>query len=240
MAHHRPVRLLAAFLSVLLSALPAWPHDDAVPPLAERFLGRVETPLTSYRSTRRLHARNERFGAEGWLEAEVLLEPGVGLTYQVLREGGSAYVRNRVLRKALQAEQELIAGGRVRQASFTLENYRFAEADVPPTGDGLAFVLLRPLRRDPLLVDGLMALDDEADLVRVEGRLSKNPSFWTTGVRVIRRYGRVGGVRVPLWLETTASVRIAGASRMRIDYAYEDVNGQPVGEPAAGEPSGHP
>jgi hypothetical protein len=66
---------------------------------------------------------------------------------------------------------------------------------------------------------------EDADLVRVEGRLAKNPSFWTTRVDVVRRYERRSGIRVPVRLDTTAQIRVAGASTMSVVYDYEMVNG---------------
>ena len=64
--------------------------------------------------------------------------------------------------------------------------------------------------------------------VRIEGRLAASPSFWTRRVDIVRRYGRVGGVRVPLGVESVAQVRIAGLSELTMTYQYEMVNGQPV------------
>jgi len=71
----------------------------------------------------------------------------------------------------------------------------------------------------------------DADLVRVQGRFVKNPSFWTTRVDVVRHYGRVAGVRVPVRMETTARIRFAGDSTMVMTYDYESVNGQVVSAP---------
>ncbi len=45
---------------------------------------------------------------------------------------------------------------------------------------------------------------------------------------VVRRYGRVAGVRVPLSLESVAQVLVAGRSSMSMTYQYEMVNGAPV------------
>jgi hypothetical protein len=62
----------------------------------------------------------------------------------------------------------------------------------------------------------------------VEGRLSKNPSFWTTLVNVIRHYARIDGVRVPIATESTAKVKFAGVSYLDVQYEYETINGRPV------------
>ena len=45
---------------------------------------------------------------------------------------------------------------------------------------------------------------------------------------IIRSYGRVAGVRVPLSVESVAQVRIAGPSAMTMTYRNEMVNGRPV------------
>ncbi len=66
------------------------------------------------------------------------------------------------------------------------------------------------------------------ELLRVEGRLAKNPSFWTSLVNVIRDFTRIDGVRVPVSTESIAKLKFAGLSRMQVEYEYESVNGRPV------------
>ncbi len=56
----------------------------------------------------------------------------------------------------------------------------------------------------------------------------KKPSFWTTRVDVVRQYGRVAGIRVPVRLDTTAHVRFAGLSTMSMTYDYQSINGKNV------------
>ena len=76
------------------------------------------------------------------------------------------------------------------------------------------------------MIDGAVFItSDDADLVRVEGRMAKNPSFWTTRVNLVRRYDRIGGVRVPVRLDSTAQIRFAGESTLSMVYDYESVNG---------------
>jgi hypothetical protein len=65
--------------------------------------------------------------------------------------------------------------------------------------------------------------------VRVEGRLAKNPSFWTKRVDVVRRYERLSGVRVPTRLDSVAQIRFAGTSTFSMTFEYEMVNGLAVG-----------
>ena len=107
-----------------------------------------------------------------------------------LAEGGSDYILTKVLRLILEGEQESVARGDAARSALTLDNYDM-------------------LREEPAEGDLLVTRGD-ADLVRVAGRLAKNPSFWTERVDIIRSYGRIAGVRVPLSVESVAQVRIAG------------------------------
>ncbi|MCA1559269.1 MAG: hypothetical protein LC753_15205 [Acidobacteria bacterium] len=182
--------------------------------------------MTQYRAYRRMHARSERFNQEGWLEAWTELDAG-GFRYEIVSERGSDGVRDRVLKPLLKREQELVARGDADLAGLTLANYEFEEA--ADKGDGLRYVLIKPKRKDVLLVDGRMVLSqDGRELLRVEGRLAKNPSFWTSLVNVIRQYERLDGVRVPVSTESIAKVKLAGLSRLEVRYEYESINGRPV------------
>jgi hypothetical protein len=182
-------------------------------------------PLRQYRAYRRMHARSEHFGQEAWLEAWTQLD-GQNFTYSIVSENGSDYIRNRVLKAVLKREQELVADGECRRSELTPENYTFAETT---TGDGERYVTLKPKRKDVLLVDGRMVLSqDGTELLRVEGRLSKNPSFWTSLVNVIRHYARIDGVRVPIATESVAKVKFAGTAHLDVRYEYETINGRPV------------
>ncbi len=212
------------FTILCLLALPATPSagaagEETVPTVAR------DQPLTQYRAYRRMHAQSEHFGQEGWLEAWTEMDDQ-GFRYSVVSESGSDYIRTKVLRAVLRREQELVATGECRRSELTPDNYDFE--DVPP-GVGERYVLIKPKRKDMLLVDGRMVLSaDGGELLRVEGRLSKNPSFWTSLVNVIRHYARLDGVRVPISTESIARVKFAGVSHLEVHYEYETINGRPV------------
>jgi hypothetical protein len=61
--------------------------------------------------------------------------------------------------------------------------------------------------------------------VRVEGELSRRPSFWTRNVRILREYARIDGVHVPVAMSSTASVLLVGASTFSMTYKYTEING---------------
>src|SRR5262245_59407803 len=107
----------------LLAQAPIEPASESEPSHAlERFLTQEIVPLTSYRAIRWLHAQNLRFKAEGWLEVETTLA-NRALEWRVIGEGGSPYIRNKVLRKALAAEAEVLAQGQGYRGALTPDNY---------------------------------------------------------------------------------------------------------------------
>jgi hypothetical protein len=172
-----------------------------------------------------MHARSDHFGQEAWLEAWTELN-GLNFTYTIVSERGSDYIRNKVLKAVLKREQELVADGECSRSELTPDNYTFEET---ASGDGERYVTLKPKRKDVLLVDGRMVLSqDGTELLRVEGRLSKNPSFWTSLVNVIRHYARIDGVRVPIAIESVAKVKFAGTSHLDVSYEYETINDRAV------------
>jgi hypothetical protein len=210
---------VAAFL--LISVFSTTDPLQGIPPsgAAARFISAAPESLRSYQALRYLEARNDRFHKSGWLEVRTTYGPK-GFAYEVIAEGGAEYIRRKVLHAALDGERRLLASSEV--GALNEANYTFADSGVE---GGNPLIRLMPRRKDKLLVDGyLLVTPDTSDLIEVRGRLVKSPSFWVTRVEVLRRYGRVAGVRVPLLMESTASVRLAGASRFSMRYVYESVN----------------
>src|SRR6201999_3596155 len=111
----------------------------------------------------------------------------------------------------------------------TPANYALKDGGIQP--DGSRSLVVKPKRKDMLLVDGAIFLrPEDGDLVRMEGKLVKTPSFWTRHVQITRWYKRLAGIRMPVALESTANVRVAGESTFRMTYTYESVNGVRVTE----------
>jgi hypothetical protein len=225
---NRVHRLVVGVVGCLLVAANGI-SGQAYPQLLERFLGRTDPGPNQYRALRRLEASNQHFGASAWMDVWTEADRQSGFRYEVAAEGGSGYIRSRVFLAALDREQRLWRDGEPDRASITMANYDFEDRGA---SDGFATLGVRPRRKDILLFEGsVFVTPDEGDLVRVEGRLSKNPSFWTRRVEIVRRYGRLGGVRVPLEIQSVAQVLIAGRSTFRMTYEYETIDGQHIGAP---------
>jgi hypothetical protein len=187
---------------------------------------RAEEPLREYRALRRMHAWNEKFNHEAWMDVWTELKAG-RFNFEVVSERGSEVIRTKVLHALLNREQETINQGDSNKAELTPENYDFGQAGRDT--DGSRYVEIKPRRKDSLLVDGRMVLTpDGGQLLRVEGRLAKNPSFWTSLVNIVRRYARLGGVQVPVSTESTAKIKFAGTAQLQVSYEYQTVNGRSV------------
>jgi hypothetical protein len=210
--------------AVRLSATPA-PAN-----LLQRFLTLDDPTPTQFRALRHLEAKNSHFDTSASMDVWTEGDASGGFRYEVVAQEGSDYIRDHVLLATLEMERKMWASGTPDAAALSPANYTFEDGG--PQSDGLASLIVKPKRKDVLLVNGSIFLNpDDGDLVRMEGSLSKPPSFWTRHVNIVRWYRRFAGVRMPVALESTANVRIAGASTFRMTYEYESINGQRVGSP---------
>src|SRR5215813_12505031 len=222
----RPVGLwVAAFTMLAGSAvLPAREISSLSNPIAN-FFSRNEQPLKQYRAFRRMHVTADKSKLEAWLDAWTELRDGK-FSYEIVSEKGSDSVRGKVLRPILEREQNLVNSGEGAKGDLTSANYDFGETS--RATDGSQVVQIKPKRNDVLLVDGQAVLNSGGELLRVEGKLAKNPSFWTTLVNIVRRYAKIGGVRVPVATETDAKVKFVGTAQLEVLYDYKTVNGRAV------------
>jgi hypothetical protein len=226
-AHNGRVRvltLLVVLATAIVDGASRAPEADGTAAVMEKFLTR---PIVArqYRALRHLEASGG--GQRGWLEAQTEFSPATGMRYEVTAEGGSGVVRSRVLRSLLEQERQLIAEGATASVAIDRANYRFSADGTD--AEGRVLVALEPLRKDRALIAGTLFLEPrEGDLIRIEGRLAKNPSFWTRRVDVVRAYARINDVVVPLSLESTAQLRLFGRSSLRMTYRYSHIDERSV------------
>jgi hypothetical protein len=216
-------------LALTASSLPTTAARSLNPDAAaamEMFLAR---PVNAhpYRASRRLEASGS--GQRAWMDVETDYAVASGLQYSVTAEGGSGYIRSRILHSLLNEEQRIIAHAEESRVAISRANYEFGPEGV--NEEGLAVVRMRPLRKDKSLINGRMFLTTvTGDLVRVEGRLEKNPSFWLTRVNLVRSYRVIDGVVMPVSLETIGKLRLLGSSSLRMTYQYSHIDDRPVSD----------
>ena len=227
----RSRRAAATVLSAILlcSALASNPSAQI-----QRFeravatFNRNEPP--AYRAFRRLEAGLVGSDKQGWLEAWTEFRPGKGFTFEVVREGGSEYVRNKVLRNLLTNEQDLLTDGKALHQPLEARNYTFEDGGA--TEAGLHRIILKPARKSVGIVNGSVLIDPTAGVVAMNGRLVKSPSFWVRDVDVTWKFATIAGYVVPVEMSTDGRVRFFGKSTFKMTYQYVSVDGQPTGATA--------
>ena len=220
-----PVLALGFSLLWSLGQLSATDNDTQV---FERLLQRSnpEAP-PAYTAFRRLEGGLTDSDRRGWLEVRTEFRPGAGLTYQVIGEGGSEYVRNKVLRGMLNSEQESLAKGKRLRASLDANNYTFENGGT--TSDGLQRIVMKPAKKADGIVNGHLLFNPETGLVsRIEGRLVKSPSFWVRDVDIAYTFAHLNGHILPIDVTSAGRVRLLGRSTFHMSYEYVSVNGQEV------------
>jgi hypothetical protein len=216
--------LVACFTLAVESAERTETMPAGVQPALERFLARPDEPITQYRARRTLEGHNPRFKMDGAIEAITELSANGRFSYTIVSETGSDYIRDRVLRPLLETEAKVLASGDPSRSALTTDNYEIGGGELAEPG--IVKLFAKPRRKEVSLIDGAVFITSaDSDLVRVEGKMAKNPSFWTTRVNLVRRYDRIGGVRVPVRLDSTAQIRFAGESSLTMIYDYEMING---------------
>ena len=196
------------------------PADGSI----RRFLAQNDVPH-AYRALRRLEAENG--DRRGWIEAQTEYSPLRGFSYEITAQGGSAYIRGKILRAVLEGERDILAQGDVARSALAQSNYEFRPQGVD--ADGLANVLLSPRRKDSVLVAGMLFLHPaDGDPVRLQGRLAKSPSFWVKNVEILRTYARIDGTVMPVALQSTAEIRWLGPAELRMTYSYMEIDGHSI------------
>jgi hypothetical protein len=227
---------VAVVLILSVSVFPQVPQPPDPPtlPSANEIIRKVATAnavrtarLQSYRSTRIYEVEYKGLGSERHARMVVSASFADGRkSFHVISEEGSKLLLNRVIRKALESEEEAATDEMRARSGLTEANYTF-EFLKSEVSDGRPCFVLRvlPKRKDKFLYDGKVWID-AADfaIVRVEAQPAKNPSFWITGATIEHHNVDVRGIWLPASNRSTSKVRLGGKAMLTIDYGkYEEI-----------------
>ena len=112
---HTPASLFALALASVVTSNVRATVPDAAEHSIQQFLAQDDT-VRPYRATRHLEAANG--SRKAWLEATTEYSPVAGFRYEITGEGGSGYIRSKVLRAVLEGEQDVIANGETARSSL--------------------------------------------------------------------------------------------------------------------------
>jgi hypothetical protein len=194
---------------------------DADAGAAEAAVAAMSRPARSYRATRVLTSGTAKPGSEGWMEVETEYDAAQGLSYRIIAEGGSDRIRGRVLRKLL--DEEIAASRAGRGTGFALSP---ASYQIEPSGGGAYRVA--PMRRGDKQVEGTLHLEPSSGYARLEGRLTKSPSFWIRAVALVWHLAQTPTSTVPTRVESIADVKMVGPAWLVMTWRYHEIDGRPA------------
>ena len=154
----------------------------------------------------------------GRLHALRLISRVGRISYRVLGFQGSNTVKNQVIARYLQAEQQGQANSKM---SITPLNYRFHSKGVrrTPSGEDVFVVALSPRKHAAGLFKGEMWLDYSTCLpVYEKGRLVKNPSIFFKKVDFERAFAIHNGRAVPQHMSSVITTRLVGKVELDVNY----------------------
>ena len=185
------------------------------------FLSGDSTPPLEYSVTRFFEAGATISGYEALMEVETNISPERGFTFHIVSESGSGRTREQ-LHNFLEEEKETIEKNEGDKARLTPQNYTF---NLSGEESGVWKLGLRAKGKSKLLVNGNLFVDPAGELLRLEGKMAKSPSWKLSDVQIVRNYKRIAGVRLPTRMESTAKVRwLPIRAKLTVRYEYKSVN----------------
>ena len=213
---------------------------------AESNAGTIESPPTTSQVVNRMVEMNDRraealrgytslrtyhLELHGVLKLHADME--VKMTYRypgdkdftIVSQSGSAYIRNHVLKRLIEAENESSHQNETRRVAITPENYDFELVGYELDGrDGYYILQVTPKAKRKYLFKGRIWVGDrDYAIVRIDGQPAKPPSWWTPKVHFVAQYKRVGDFWLPASNKSVTSVRVFGRSLLTIQYKDYDV-----------------
>jgi hypothetical protein len=216
---------LLAVLNVTISA-----DGEARDAFIQRVVSEITRGPITVHAVRHLQAGTLSGKHRGWMEVETFVNPDGVFSWSVIDAGGSERTRDKVFKAFLEAEADAVRGGARDAAALSPDNYEFIPLGIV---NGQQRIHLKPRRQDSRLIQGTLTVSAEGYPIVLEGKLAKSPSFWVRSVTIVKRFDRVGGVSLPVSLESLADVRFVGKSSFSMRYDYTVVNGHPVGHTRA-------
>ena len=207
-------------LAIAHGTSPAPPTTAGIVDRMLRADAERHSALAGYTGMRRYHFDNKRVNKLADMTVHVTCDATGAKTFEVVDESGSSVVRNRILRKMLEAEEESSKNAERNETRITPDNYDFKLIGAEVLEGRESYVLeITPKNPSKFSIRGRIWVDSkDFAITRVEGQPAKNPSFWIRSVHVVQRYGRVGQFWFPVMNQSEAEARIFGATSVSIEY----------------------
>ena len=182
--------------------------------------------LSAYSGLRRYRFDNQKSNKHAELTVRMSRGSDGVKTFEIVAESGSGFVRDHVLRKMIEAEEESSQKGERKETRIIPENYDFRLVGTEVSDGRDSYVLeINPKRPSKFSIRGRIWVDaEDFAIARIEGQPAKNPSFWIRSVHVVQRYGRTDQFWLPALNHSVAQARIFGTTEVVIEYSDYKTN----------------
>ena len=171
---------------------------------------RPQLPYEAVRDYRLLEGDASRINAE--VVARITFMPPNVKNYSIQNHTGSSRGAD-VVRRILDKEASMTAQDPdASLRSISSQNYNFAYLGEDQLNDRSCYKLrITPKRKDISLIDGEIWVDKGSFLIpRIEGEMSKTPSWWLKRVHLVLDFGNLGGTWQQTGTQALADVRMLG------------------------------
>jgi hypothetical protein len=148
---------------------------------------------------------------------------GVGKTYTVLSQSGSAMIQRFGLRALLENEQNINLPGNVEKSWFISANYEMklnAGGTVRLNGRDCYVFAIKARRKAPNTIDGTLWVDvHDGSIVQIDGMATASASTFSGPAHMMRQYGIVDGFAMAAHARAESDSWLIGKSVVTIDYS---------------------
>lgn len=157
------------------------------------------------------------------ITAKVTYRKGVGKSYNILSQSGSAIIRRVGLKPLLDNEKEINQPGKVENSWFTSANYEMnlKSGAVEQIGGRACYALaILPKHKAPNMIEGTIWVDaKDFSLVRVDGVASQKPSIFAGTTHMMRDYVNIDGYPMATHARAESNSAIFGRTVVTITYS---------------------
>jgi hypothetical protein len=216
----RIIRLICAAITFLPALLAQGSSLDPkqIAQAIERAERTQQESLCSYAVHRIYRLRNSHLHPDAQMEVDVTYTRGQRKQFHITSLKAKGVAR-RSLEDLLKNEGEADGIDNAKSATAP-QNYHLTLLGTESCGDLVCYkVGIRPRKKSKYLVEGVAWVSKEASMfVRIEGTMSKSPSFWLSRPQIEQRFSNIQGFWLPTSNRSTTKVLFLGKAELTIEY----------------------